>query len=93
MEEVKMKEAMIPNNFKSMILAPSISSVSVNIESGNIDIINEPFDPKYVIFKTFSQDSQDGGYQSACSFSIYTESFLGDDSNSKMRPRLCLHTW
>ena len=109
MEEVKMKEAVIPNNFKSMILAPSISCLSMNIESGNIDIINKPFGPKYVIFKTtgkpveyainmqpefvgaklynLSQDSQDGGYQSACPFSSYTESFLGDNSHSKKKSK------
>ena len=109
MEEVKMKEAVIPNNFKSMILAPSISCLSMNTESGNIDIINKPFGPKYVIFKTtgkpveqatimqpefvadklytLSQDSQDGGYQSACSFSSYTESFLGDNSHSKKKSK------
>ena len=55
MEEVKIKEAVIQNNFKSKILAPSISTVSLNIESGkiiNIDIIDEPFCPKNVFVKT-----------------------------------------
>ena len=50
-----MKEAVIQNNFKSKILAPSISTVSLNIESGkiiNIDIIDEPFCPKNVFVKT-----------------------------------------
>ena len=43
------RQSVIPNHFKNTTLASSMSTVSVNLASGNmhyINIVDEPFNPK-----------------------------------------------